>query len=124
VPDGVPLSAFGWTIDADGLRRAITALWDEFHLPVLVSENGVADERDELRTGFIVDHLAAILDAAKTGVDVLGYLHWTAMDNFEWAEGYSKCFGLLRVDRQTMERVPKPSAAVFAEICRTRSIPG
>ena len=124
VPDGIPLSAFGWTIDADGLRRAITALWDEFQLPILVSENGVADERDELRAGFIVDHLAAILDAAETGVEVLGYLHWTAMDNFEWSEGYSKCFGLLRVDRQTMERVPKPSAAVFAEICRTRTIPG
>ncbi len=51
-----------------------------------------------------------------------GYLHWTAMDNFEWAEGYSKRFGLLAVDRATQERTAKPSAAVFAEICRTRVV--
>ena len=124
VPDDLPLSAFGWTIDADGLRRAVTKLWEEFHLPILVTENGVADDSDEHRPGFIVDHLAALLDAVDSGVDVRGYLHWTAMDNFEWAEGYSKRFGLLRVDRLTMERVPKPSAAVFAEICRTRTLPG
>ena len=122
VPAGLPLSSFGWTIDPDGLRRAIVRLWDEFHLPILVTENGVADEDDELRPRFIVDHLAAICDAIDSGAEVRGYLHWTAMDNFEWAEGYSKRFGLLAVDRVTLERTTKPSAAVFAEICRTGEI--
>ena len=70
-----------------------------------------------------MDHLAAVCDALAGGVDVRGYLHWSSMDNFEWAEGYSRRFGLIAVDRQTMERIPKPSAAVFAEICRTRLVP-
>jgi beta-glucosidase len=121
-PD-LPLSSFGWSIEPDALRRALARLWAEFHLPILITENGVADERDELRPRFIVDHLAAVCDALAGGVDVRGYLHWSSMDNFEWAEGYSRRFGLIAVDRQTMERVPKPSAAVFAEICRTHRVP-
>ena len=52
-----------------------------------------------------------------------GYLYWTAWDNFEWAEGYTKRFGLFAVDRETQERIPKPSAALFAEICRTGELP-
>ncbi len=123
VPAGLPLSAFGWTIDPDALRRAIETLWREFRLPILICENGVADEHDELRPQFIVDHLAAVCDAIVSGADVRAYLHWTAMDNFEWAEGYSKKFGLMTVDRASLERTAKPSAAVFAEICRTREIP-
>jgi beta-glucosidase len=122
VPPGLPLSAFGWTIDPGGLRRAIENLWHEFRLPILITENGVADDHDELRPQFLVDHLAAVCDAIDAGADVRGYLHWTALDNFEWAEGYSKRFGLLAVDRATQERTAKPSAAVFAEICRTRSL--
>jgi beta-glucosidase len=122
-PPGLPVSSFGWAIEPDGLRRALIGLWTEFHLPILITENGVADERDELRPGFIVDHLAAVSEALRSGVDVRGYLHWSSMDNFEWAEGYSKRFGLIAVDRQTMDRVPKPSAAVFAEICRTHLVP-
>ncbi|MBJ7595145.1 MAG: glycoside hydrolase family 1 protein [Candidatus Dormibacteraeota bacterium] len=122
VPSGVPLSAFGWTIDPDALRRAIENLWEDFRLPILITENGVADDHDELRAQFIVDHLSAVGAAIAAGADVRGYLHWTAMDNFEWAEGYSKRFGLLAVDRGTQERTPKPSAAVFAQICASRRV--
>jgi beta-glucosidase len=122
IPPDLPLSSFGWTIDAGGLRRAIDNLWRQFRLPILITENGVADENDELRPGFIADHLAAVCDAIAGGADVRGYLHWTALDNFEWAEGYSKRFGLFAVDRATLERTAKPSASVFAEICRTRVV--
>lgn len=120
----LPLSSFGWSIEPDALRRALENLWEQFHLPILITENGVADENDELRPGFIVDHLAAVCEAMSAGVDVRGYLHWSSMDNFEWAEGYSRRFGLISVDRQTMERIAKPSASVFADICRTRVVPG
>jgi beta-glucosidase len=121
-PD-MPRSSFGWGINPGGLRRALLALWEETQLPLLVTENGVADEHDELRPGYLVDHLNAVLDAVDGGADVRGYLHWTAWDNFEWAEGYTKKFGLWSVDRTTMERHPKPSSALYEEICRTRMVP-
>jgi len=118
-----PQSSFGWSINPAGLRRALNDVWRDFRRPVLITENGVADQDDELRPQFIVDHLAAVLDALDDGVDVRGYLHWTAWDNFEWAEGYSKQFGLFAVDRATQARIPKPSAALFASICATRELP-
>jgi beta-glucosidase len=120
---GLPLSSAGWAIDPSALRLAIIDLWQEFGLPILITENGVADDHDELRPAFLRDHLNEVIDAADAGVDVRGYLYWTAWDNFEWAEGFTQRFGLFSVDRETQERIAKPSAAVFAEICRTRTIP-
>ena len=119
----LPHTSFGWAINPAGLRRALISLWREMRLPLLVTESGVADEHDELRPAYLVDHLNAVLDAVDAGADVRGYLHWTAWDNFEWAEGYTKKFGLWAVDRTTMERTPKPSAALYEEICRTRTVP-
>jgi beta-glucosidase/6-phospho-beta-glucosidase/beta-galactosidase len=120
---GFPLSGTGWAIDPDALRSALTGLWDEFGLPIMITENGVADDHDELRPEYLRAHLRAVVDALDAGVDVRGYLYWTAWDNFEWAEGYTKRFGLFAVDRETLERIAKPSAALYAEICRTRSLP-
>jgi beta-glucosidase len=118
-----PRSSSGWSIDAGAFRRALVGLWREFRLPLLVTENGVADEDDELRAGFVADHLHAAMEAVGEGVDVRGYLYWTGFDNFEWLEGYGMRFGLVAVDRATLQRRPKPSAAVFAEICRSRMVP-
>jgi beta-glucosidase len=120
---GLPLSSAGWAIDATALRRAITDLSREFGLPIVIMENGVADNDDELRPAFLRDHLGAVLDAIDDGADVRGYMYWTAWDNFEWAEGYTQRFGLFSVDRETQERIAKPSAHLFAEICRTREVP-
>ncbi len=120
---GYPLSSAGWAIDPGALRMALTDLWEEFQLPIIVTENGVADEDDELRPAYIRDHLRAVADALDDGVDIRGYLLWTAWDNFEWAEGYTKKFGIFAVDRETQERIAKPSAGVYAEICRTLEIP-
>ena len=119
----LPLSSAGWAIDAGALRRALGDLSQAFGLPILITENGVADEDDELRPVYLRDHLDAVADAIDAGVDVRGYLYWTAWDNFEWAEGYTKRFGLFSVDRETQQRIAKPSAALFAEICRTREVP-
>ena len=119
----LPSSTYGWTIDAGGLRRALLRLWQEHRLPLIVTENGVADRDDELRPRYIVDHLAAVADAVAAGADVRGYLYWTALDNFEWAQGYGQRFGIFAVDRDTQERRPKPSAAVYARICRGGGIP-
>jgi beta-glucosidase len=123
-PDpALPRNSLGWSIDPGGLRRALVSLSEEFRLPVMVTENGVADEDDELRSGFLIDHLRAVVEAIDDGADVLGYLHWTGFDNFEWLEGYGAKFGLVAVDRTTLERRPKPSAEVFAGVCRTGVIP-
>jgi beta-glucosidase len=119
----LPHTAFGWAIDPAGLRRALNSLWREFRLPLMVTENGVADDNDELRPGFLVDHLNAVLDAIADGVDVRGYLHWTSWDNFEWSEGYTKRFGFFAVNRQTQERTAKPSAHLYTQICQTRAVP-
>lgn len=120
---GFPQSTFGWAIEPDGLRRALHLVARESGgLPVLITENGVADAADELRPHFLVDHLAAVHRAITEGVDVRGYLYWTAWDNFEWAEGFSQRFGLFAVDSDTLERRPKPSAALYAEICRAGGI--
>ncbi|MBV8528296.1 MAG: glycoside hydrolase family 1 protein [Candidatus Dormibacteraeota bacterium] len=119
----LPHSSFEWAINPAGLRRALLALWHETRLPLLITENGVADEHDELRAAYVVDHLNAVLDAVDAGADVRGYLHWTAWDNFEWAEGYTKKFGFWSVDRETMARHPKPSSALYEEICRSGVVP-
>ncbi len=120
---GLPVSSAGWAIDPLALRTALTVLSREVGLPILITENGVADDHDELRPAYLRDHLHAVVEAIESGVDVRGYLYWTAWDNFEWVEGYTKRFGLIAVDRQTLERLPKPSAALFAEICRTGELP-
>ncbi|MFN2568984.1 MAG: glycoside hydrolase family 1 protein [Candidatus Dormibacteria bacterium] len=120
---GLPTSTYGWAIEPDGMRRALEALWQEFHLPIMITENGVADTDDELRPSFLIGYLTAVQEAMERGVEVRGYLHWTSMDNFEWAEGYAQRFGLFAVDRETMERRRKPSADLYAEICRTRLVP-
>ena len=119
----LPHSTFGWAIDPQGFRRVLVDLWQRYRLPLHVTENGVADTADELRPRFIVDHLNALLDAVDDGCDIRAYLHWTAWDNYEWDQGYTQHFGLIAVDRDTMERTPKPSAELFARICRTRLVP-
>jgi beta-glucosidase len=121
-PD-LPRNSLGWSIDPAGLRRALVNLWQEFRLPLFVTENGVADDGDELRPAYLIDHLRAVLEAVAQGVDVRGYLMWSDFDNFEWLEGYSAHFGLVAVDRATLERRPKPSAALFSEICVRRAVP-
>jgi beta-glucosidase/6-phospho-beta-glucosidase/beta-galactosidase len=92
-----PKSDFGWAIYAPGLRQILDEL-TAYQLPILITENGVADATDVLRPRFLVEHLYQIADAIDDGVDVEGYFHWALMDNFEWGSGYCPRFGLLRVD--------------------------
>lgn len=119
----LPKTTFGWAIEPDGLRRALHLVATLSGLPVIITENGVADAADELRPRFLVDHAVAVHGAIEEGVDVRGYMHWTSTDNFEWAEGYSQRFGLVAVDRTTLERHPKPSLSVYARICRENGVP-
>lgn len=90
--------------------------------PVLVTENGVASEDDALRAQFIPIAVRSLQAAMADGVPVVGYLHWSLLDNFEWFSGFGPKFGLVAVDRQTFKRTPKPSAYVLGRIARANGV--
>ena len=80
----------------------------------------VADQR---RIDYVSSHLAAIKDAIDAGVDVRGYFHWSLMDNFEWAEGYSQRFGLVHIDYETQKRTPKDSYGWYRDLIASSTAP-
>jgi beta-glucosidase len=86
--------------------------------PVLITENGIATEDDSQRVRFIAASIDSVGNAVRQGIPVLGYIHWSLLDNFEWILGYRPKFGLVAVDRRTFARTPKPSAQVLADIVR------
>lgn len=89
-------------------------------IPLIVTENGIADAHDYLRPAYLVEHLAALDQARQEGVPVKGYYHWTTSDNLEWADGYGPEFGLVEVDREhDLARKLRPSYYLFQEIART-----
>lgn len=112
---------FGWDICPEGLYHVLKEV-KRYKKPVYVMENGLADAADTKRGKFIIDHVKAVHDAIQEGVDVRGYLHWSLLDNYEWAEGFTKRFGLIEVDYSTQERRIRPSALVFKKICELNAI--
>ena len=122
LPVGAPRSDLNWELYPEGLYRVLRSLQKE-RLPIYVTENGIADRDDARRPEFVLTHIASMLRAIDAGVPVRGYFHWTGFDNFEWAEGYSAKFGLIACDPVTQERRLRPSARIYAEICRTNQLP-
>ena len=104
-----PRGGTGWEIVPEGLGAVALKFWREYGKPILVTENGVADETGADREGFLRGHLASLAQAAAQGADLRGYLHWTLVDNYEWGT-YRHRFGLC--DRA---RRPKPGASFYAE---------
>lgn len=86
--------------------------------PIMVTENGIDDASDLKRQRFIPAAIASVEAAIRDGIPVLGYIHWSLLDNFEWFSGYGPKFGLVAVDRRTFKRTPKPSARVLSRIAR------
>ena len=123
VPAGAPVSDLGWEIYPQGLGQVVRAWAKRSGLPVYVTENGIADARDDRRAAFVRAHLAELARAIADGVDVRGYYHWSLLDNFEWAEGYEPRFGLVHVDFGTGVRTVRDSARVYARIARDRALP-
>ncbi len=134
-PQGLPLTAMEWEVQPDGLRELLVRVNTDYAAPtgtsLYVTENGAAFDDvvaadgsvpDARRTVFLTDHLGAILDAIDEGVDVKGYFYWSLMDNYEWAWGYEKRFGIVRVDYETQERTVKDSGRSYAEIIRNRAL--
>jgi len=121
-PTGQPLNQMGSPVEPGSLAGAVRYVYEVSRVPVLVTEHGMGTDDDTLRAGLIAPSLAELLDAIEDGVPVLGYCHWTLMDNFEWIFGYDFQFGLHSVDRETFVRTPKPSAGVYAAIVRANGV--
>ena len=119
--DARTITQMAWEVYPEGLppllRRAAGT-----GLPVYVTENGICYDDDRVRVEYIADHLAAVEQVRSEGTDIRGYFYWSAMDNFEWNFGYGPKFGLIEVDRETLERRPRLSAHFFAEIARTGQV--
>lgn len=120
---GAPVTEMGWNAQPSWMRAVLNEL-KGLGKPVYVTENGLASNDDAWRERYIGEILSNVLLAIDDGVDVRGYFHWTNTDNFEWARGYSARFGLIAVDRKTLERTIKPSGRVYARIAAANAIPG
>lgn len=115
---GLPKSDMGWEINPEGIYPTLTEVWRRYHKPIYVTENGLPDAVDTRRGQFIKDTLAAVHKAVQNGVDIRGYFHWSLLDNFEWDKGFWSKFGLIEVNRQTMERKVRPSAYIYSNIIK------
>ncbi len=128
-----PHTAMGWPIDESGLEEILFELHESAPgLPLMVTENGAAfddapdvagEVHDPRRVDYLRRHIAAVHRAIERGVDVRGYFVWSLLDNFEWAYGYSKRFGIVYVDFETQQRVLKDSAAWYADVIARNSVP-
>ncbi|MFI8187586.1 GH1 family beta-glucosidase [Streptomyces sp. NPDC085946] len=123
--EGRPVTDFGWPVVPEGLTELLTGFRDRYGdrlPPVVVTENGCSypGVDDQERIAYLDGHLRALHRALEAGVDVRGYFVWSLLDNFEWAEGYARRFGLVHVDFATLERTPKASYGWFREVLRAQ----
>jgi len=126
-----PRTEMGWLVDPAGLTELLVRTARTYpDLPLLVTENGAAfadsvdadgQVRDSQRVDYVSAHLAAIMDAIDAGADVRGYQLWSLLDNFEWAWGYTRRFGVVRVDYDTQARIVKDSAKFYADVIRANA---
>jgi len=106
----------------EALGAAVRFVSKHLDKPIMVTENGIATSDDTRRVEFIDRALKGLHACIADGIPVIGYMHWSLMDNFEWQLGFSKTFGLIEVDRTTQQRIPKPSALHLGGIARNNSI--
>lgn len=114
-PQGAPVNDAGTRLDPASLVHCAQYIHGLTGLPIFVTEHGIGTKNDERRCSFLEGSLAC-LASERGDVPVMGYLHWTLEDNFEWIFGYSNTFGLCSVDRTTLDRTPKPSADLYAKL--------
>jgi beta-glucosidase len=128
-----PLTTMGWEVHPDSLRSLLVDVSREAAgIPLVVTENGaaypdagLADDggvADDDRVAYLRDHIAAVREAQAEGADVRGYVAWSLMDNFEWAEGYTQLFGLVSVEPGTLRRVPKRSYRYLQDVVRAEPV--
>jgi beta-glucosidase len=128
IKPGMPRTSMDWLVMEETLYWTIRFVYERYHLPVMVTENGMAENdvvcldgkvHDPQRADFIYRYLRNVKRAVNEDIPVLGYQHWAVMDNFEWAEGYNPRFGLIYVDYETQKRIIKDSGYAYAHIIET-----
>jgi beta-glucosidase len=133
-PPPGPRTSMGWPITPRGMHRLLTSIRAEYPNvpPMMITENGAAfddpvegDGRiaDDRRIAYLHDHLQAVADAVADGVDVRGYLVWSLLDNFEWAEGYGQRFGIVHIDYASQARLPRASAGWYRSVIERNGLP-
>jgi beta-glucosidase/6-phospho-beta-glucosidase/beta-galactosidase len=120
-PPGAELTEMGYEVFPEGFYRQLVRL-KKYGLPVYVTENGLSTKDDSQRCRHLLRHLAVMHRAMQEGTDMRGYLHWTLIDNFEWAEGYQQWFGMMAMEPGTLKRLPRPSAYLFRDIARGNAV--
>ncbi|WP_037675737.1 GH1 family beta-glucosidase [Streptomyces griseus] len=123
--EGVPVTDFGWPVVPEALTELLTGFRERYGdrlPPVVITENGCSYEGvdDQERITYLDGHIRALHRAVEAGVDVRGYFVWSLMDNFEWAEGYARRFGLVHVDFESLARTPKASYAWYRDVLRAQ----
>lgn len=116
------VSDLGWEIDPEGIFNVIMD-YSDYHLPIYITENGIASTNDDRRVRFILSYLKEIYHAISSGVKVQGYFYWSLIDCMELTKGFDPRFGLIEVDFKTQKRTPRPSAYVYKEIIKNNGIP-
>jgi beta-glucosidase len=91
-------------------------------IPIYVTENGIPDADDDQRPRYLLTHVHQLWHAIQHCYQVMGYYHWTLVDNFEWSEGWTLRFGLIELDPQTQERTPRRSAELYGNLIRANAI--
>lgn len=104
-----------WAVHPEGLGRMIRFV-KGYGLPIYITENGIADETDKLRSKYLILHLQQIAKEIESGADIRGYFHWSLLDNFEWIKGFKPRFGLIEIDYENYNRKLKPSAYLYQKI--------
>ncbi len=112
------ISDLGWDLNPSHLEHALVRLYDKYNIPIIITENGLADASDEYRQWWLMQTILAMQRAMDNGVVLEGYLHWSLLDNFEWDKGKWPRFGLLAVDYVTFKRTPRKSAIWYAKFLK------
>lgn len=103
----------GWEIDPEGLYEVLKAVQKRYGKPIVISENGIGTQSEQKKIRYFREHVSQMRRAMADGVDVRGYMPWTLVDNYEWAEGYAANFGLTSLDRKTKELTLEPAGQWF-----------
>ena len=122
VPEGAETTQMDYEYYPQGLEHVIRKVHNEFAqagkkgMPIMITENGIATEDDTRRVAFIDEATKGVVSCLSDEIPVIGYCHWSLMDNFEWQKGFSMNFGLISVDRNTMKRTPKKSLGFLGQL--------